>query len=107
MGYRFSLNYYVQNKLRFQLSKQGREELPGLILQSLIYYTVRAAAILSINLIAAISSFFKLHFYSLQRLENRHLVKPVLADEKTPTIKGRVSQVGHQKKCLRLGIQLK
>ena len=36
-------------------------------------------------------SFFKLHFYSLQRLENRHLVKPVLADEKTPTMKGTLS----------------
>ncbi|CAH3146695.1 unnamed protein product, partial [Porites evermanni] len=55
MGYRFSLNYYVQNKLGFQPSKKGRQELPGLKLQSIIYYTVRAAAILSINLIAAIS----------------------------------------------------
>ena len=36
-------------------------------------------------------SFFKLHFYSLQRLENRHLVKPVLADEKTTTVKGALS----------------
>ena len=27
-------------------------------------------------------------FYSLQRLENRHPVKPVLADEKAPTMKG-------------------
>ncbi|CAH3160731.1 unnamed protein product, partial [Porites evermanni] len=45
--------------------------------------------------------------FSLQRLENRHLVKPVLADEKTTTMKGRVSQVGHQHKCLRLTIQLK
>ncbi|CAH3142199.1 unnamed protein product, partial [Porites lobata] len=36
--------------------------------------------------------FFKLHFYSLQRLENRHLVEPVLPDETTPTMKGRVSQ---------------
>ena len=31
---------------------------------------------------------FKLHFYSLQTLENRHLVKPLLADETTPTIGG-------------------
>ena len=31
---------------------------------------------------------FKLHFYSLQTLENRHLVKPLLADETTPTMRG-------------------
>ncbi|CAH3025975.1 unnamed protein product [Porites evermanni] len=85
----------------FQPSKQGRQELPGLNLQSIIYYNVRAAAILSINLIAAIES------TRVPRLQNRHLVKPVLADEKTPTMKGRVSQVGHQKKCLRLTIQPK
>ena len=36
-------------------------------------------------------SFFKLHFYSLKRLENRHLVKPVLPDETTPTLKGAFS----------------
>ena len=31
---------------------------------------------------------FKWHFHSVQTLENRHLVKPQLADEKTPTIRG-------------------
>ena len=31
---------------------------------------------------------FKLHFYSVQTLENRHLGKPLLADEKTPTMRG-------------------
>ena len=31
---------------------------------------------------------FKLHFYSVQTLENRHLVKPQLADEKTITMRG-------------------
>ena len=35
--------------------------------------------------------FFKLHFYGVPRLENRYLVKPVLADEKTPTMKGTLS----------------
>ncbi|CAH3152339.1 unnamed protein product [Porites evermanni] len=71
------------DKLGFQPSKQGRQEVPGLSLQSIIIESTR-----------------------LKRLENRHLVKPVLADEKTQTMKGRVSQVGHRKKCLRLSIQL-
>ena len=31
---------------------------------------------------------FKLHFHSVQTLENRHLVKTLLADEKTPTMRG-------------------
>ena len=31
---------------------------------------------------------FKLHFHSVQTLENRHLVEPLLADEKTPTMRG-------------------
>ena len=34
---------------------------------------------------------FKLYFYSVQRLEDRHLVEPVQADEKTPTMKGTTS----------------
>ena len=34
---------------------------------------------------------FKLYFYSAQGLENRLLVKPVQADEKTPTMKGTTS----------------
>ena len=35
--------------------------------------------------------FFKSYSYSLQRLENRHLVEPVPPDETTPTMKGTLS----------------
>ena len=31
---------------------------------------------------------FKLHFFSVQRFENRYLMKPVQADEKAPIMKG-------------------
>ena len=31
---------------------------------------------------------FKLHFYSVETWENRYLVEPLLADEKTPTMRG-------------------
>ena len=34
---------------------------------------------------------FTLYFYSVQRLKDRHLVEPVQADEKTPTMKGTTS----------------
>ncbi|CAH3027704.1 unnamed protein product, partial [Porites evermanni] len=70
----------------------SRLNLPG------YYCSSRGEAFSTLQIFTLVVTFTE---FSLQRLENR------LADEKTPTMKGRVSQVGHQKKCLRLTIQLK
>ena len=54
----------------------------------------------------------KLHVFSVQRLENRHLLSlsliyGVLKNVDLFSVSGHVSQVGHQEKCLRLTTQLK
>ena len=66
----------------------GLAEVPEFFIFEMLYiYFANRYLLWSLYLLNS-GSFFKLHFYSLQRLENRHLVKPVLADEKAPTMKG-------------------
>ena len=66
----------------------GLAKVPEFFIIEILYiYLANRYLLWSLYLLSSVS-FFKLHVYSLQRLENRHLVKPVLADEKTPTMKG-------------------
>ena len=67
-------------RLNPKITLLGLSEVPEFFIIEILYIYLLSSG-----------SFFKLHFYSLQRLENRHLVKPVLADEKTPTMKGTLS----------------
>ena len=65
----------------------GLAEVPEFFIIEMLYkYFANRYLLWSLYLLNS-GSFFKLHFYSLQRLQNRHLVKPVLADEKTPRMK--------------------
>ena len=66
----------------------GLAEVPEFFIIEILYiYFANRYLLWSLYLLIS-GSFFKLHFYSLQRLENRHLVKPVLDHEKAPTMKG-------------------
>ena len=69
----------------------GLAEVPEFFIIEILYmYFGNRYLLWSLYLLSS-GSFFKLHFCSLQRLENRRLVKPVLADEKTQTMKGALS----------------
>ena len=66
----------------------GLAEVPEFFIIEILYIYFANRYLLWLLYLLSSGSFFKLHFNSLQRLENRHLVKPVLADEKAPTMKG-------------------
>ena len=68
----------------------GLAEVPEFFIIEILYiYFANRYLLWSLYLLSS-GSFFKLHFYSLQRLKNRRLVEPVL-DETTPTMKGTLS----------------
>ena len=69
----------------------GVAEVPEFFIIEILYIYFANRYLLWSLYLLSLGSFFKLNFYSLQRLENRHLVKPVLPDETTPTMKGTLS----------------
>ena len=59
----------------------GLAEVPELFVVEILYiYFANRYLLWSLYLLSS-GSFFKLHFYSLQRLKNRHLVEPVRYNE--------------------------
>ena len=70
----------------------GVAEVPEFFIIEMLYlYFANRPVFTLVVIFTEFRFFFKLHFYSLQRLENRHLVEPVLPDETTPTMKGTLS----------------
>ena len=69
----------------------GVAEVPEFFIIEILYIYFANRYLLWSLYLLSLGSFFKLNFYSLQRLENRHLLKPVLPDETIPTMKGTLS----------------
>ena len=66
----------------------GLAEVPEFFIIEILCIDFANRYLLWLLYLLSSGSVFKLHFYSLQRLENRHLVKSALAGEKAPTMKG-------------------
>ena len=69
----------------------GVAEVPEFFIIEMLYLYFANRHLLRSFYLLSSGSFSRLHFYSVPRLENRHLVKLVLADETTPTMKGTLS----------------